>query len=162
MTEMTNETESSAGTMEIQRPAEPSFPDTSAGHLEVVPTLDGGRTKGRIDRRRQRPVEKVHHTRIGGAWAAVATAVGLGGALIDFVVQNTRSVRVEFFSASGRMPIAVAMLAAALAGAAVVLIVGICRTTQLRFVLRRHRRGVASEPKDSEFPSGTAIDQVGE
>jgi uncharacterized integral membrane protein len=70
----------------------------------------------------------------------VAVAVVLGAALIDFIVQNTRSVRVEFFAASGQIPVAVALLAAALAGAFLVLAVGIARTTQLRMANRRGKK----------------------
>ena len=80
------------------------------------------------------------HTRISGAWVTVAVAVVLGAALIDFIVQNTRSVRVEFFAASGQIPVAVALLAAALAGAFLVLAVGIARTTQLRMANRRGKK----------------------
>ena len=86
------------------------------------------------------PEQRNRHTRISGAWAAVSVSLVLGVALIDFIVENTRSVRVEFFSTGGRMPVAVALLAATLAGAAVVLAVGLCRTTQLRLSLRRYRR----------------------
>ena len=67
---------------------------------------------------------------------ALFIAAALGIALVDFIVENTRSVRIDFFGANGRMPVAVALLAAALAGAVVVLAVGICRTTQLRLALR--------------------------
>jgi uncharacterized integral membrane protein len=79
----------------------------------------------------------VHGTRIGSAWVAVVVAVILGVALVDFIVQNTRSVRIEFFSASGQMPVAVALIGAALVGAFIVLAVGIARTTQLRLATRR-------------------------
>jgi uncharacterized integral membrane protein len=95
----------------------------------------------------------IHHTRIGGAWVAVAVAVVLGIALIDFIVQNTRSVRVEFFGANGQMPVAVALLGAALAGAFLVLAVGVARTTQLRIATRRGKKreeqaaSVATETK---------------
>jgi uncharacterized integral membrane protein len=58
-------------------------------------------------------------------------------ALVDFIVQNTRSVRIEFFSASGQMPVAVALIGAALVGAFIVLAFGIARTTQLRIATRR-------------------------
>ena len=71
---------------------------------------------------------------------AVGVGVVLGIALVDFIVQNTRSVRVEFFAASGRIPVAVALLASAVAGALVVLIAGIARTTQLRLSRRRERQ----------------------
>ena len=80
------------------------------------------------------------HTRISGAWVSVGVAVVLGAALIDFIVQNTRSVRIEFFAASGHMPVAVALLVAALAGAFLVLAVGIARTTQLRLANRRGKK----------------------
>jgi uncharacterized integral membrane protein len=85
-------------------------------------------------------------TRIGGTWLAVAVAVVLGVALIVFIVQNTRSVRVDFFSASGHIPVAVALLAAAVGGALVVLIVGVARTTQLRLSRRRERQQADSGP----------------
>lgn len=68
-------------------------------------------------------------------------AVLFGVALIDFIVQNIRSVHIEFFSVNGDIPVAVALLAATLAGAFVVLGVGICRMTQLRIVLRRRTNG---------------------
>jgi uncharacterized integral membrane protein len=77
-------------------------------------------------------------TRISWVWVSVLIGLVLGIALLDFVLQNTRSVRIEFFSASGRIPIAVALLGAALAGAAVVAAVGIARIVQLR---RRVRAG---------------------
>ena len=67
-------------------------------------------------------------------------AVVLGAALVDFIVQNTRSVRIEFFAVSGHIPVAVALLVAALAGAFLVLAVGIARTTQLRLANRRGRK----------------------
>lgn len=96
-------------------------------------------------RKAHRNVERDRHTRISGAWAAVFVGVVLGVALIDFIVENTRSLRVDFFSASGRMPAAVALLAAALAGASVVLVVGVCRTAQLRLSLRRHRQQLSTD-----------------
>jgi uncharacterized integral membrane protein len=98
----------------------------------------------------------LHHTRLSGAWTAVAVAVVLGVALIDFIVQNTHKVRIEFFGADGHMPVAVALLAGALAGAFVVLAVGIARTTQLRLAGRRLReadaRTAAPAPLASDRP----------
>jgi uncharacterized integral membrane protein len=80
------------------------------------------------------------HTRISGAWAAIAAITVLGVALVDFIVENTRSVEIHFFSLAGRLSVAAALLAAALAGAAVVLAVGVARTAQLRLSLRHHRQ----------------------
>jgi uncharacterized integral membrane protein len=89
---------------------------------------------------RKAQIDGARHTRISGAWVAVGVAVVLGIALVDFIVQNTRDVRIEFFAASGHVPVAVALLAAALAGAFLVLAVGIARTTQLRLANRRGKK----------------------
>lgn len=110
---------------------------------ESLPAGDGPPSKGSRGRRRGKghgDVDGVLHTRIGRAWVGVAVAAVLGVALVDFIVQNTRSVRVEFFGASGKMPVAVALLGAALAGAFLVLAVGIARTTQLRIANRRGKK----------------------
>lgn len=97
---------------------------------------DGAKGRGNVRRRRQGQ-DGIHRTRIGSAWVAVIVAAILGVALVDFIVQNTRSVRIEFFGASGQMPVAVALIGAALVGAFIVLAVGIARTTQLRMATRR-------------------------
>ena len=103
----------------------------------------GGTGTGARGRRRHggRPnTDGARHTRISGAWVSVGVAVVLGAALIDFIVQNTRSVRIEFFAANGKIPVAVALLVAALAGAFLVLAVGVARTTQLRLANRRGKK----------------------
>jgi uncharacterized integral membrane protein len=93
-------------------------------------------------------------------WGAIAVTVVIGVSLIDFIVQNTRSVRIEFFSASGQMPVAVALLASALAGAFVVAAIVASRTARQRRVARRARRGGHDSTAD---PSGMtyATDQSG-
>jgi uncharacterized integral membrane protein len=121
-------------------------PKTEEAQFDADDELDGGRPGQKAGRwgRRQRSGQSggdgVHHTRIGNAWVAVIVAAILGVALIDFIVQNTRSVRIEFFSATGHLPVAVALLGAALAGAFLVLAVGIARTTQLRIANRRGKK----------------------
>jgi uncharacterized integral membrane protein len=113
-----------------------ALPESTERPPEV---LVGRNKRGRV--RRSHPTsDGVHHTRISGAWAAVTVAAVLGVALIDFIVENTRSVRIDFFGASGHIPVAVALLAATLTGAFVVLAVGIARTAQLRLVVRRRKR----------------------
>ncbi len=90
-----------------------------------------------MEEKRRRP------TRLGSTWIALGVAVVLGICLIDFLAQNTQSVEIEFFSASGRVPVVVALLAAAVAGALVVFIVGVARTSQLSHwasARTRHRR----------------------
>jgi uncharacterized integral membrane protein len=78
----------------------------------------------------------------------VAVIVVLGVALIAFLVQNTRSVHIKFFGASGHIPVAVALLAAALIGALIVLGVGIARTTQLRVAARRQASAISAHPAE--------------
>jgi uncharacterized integral membrane protein len=117
---------------------------TNDGRADTAETgatgADGKGGKGRGRHGGRANTDGARHTRISGAWVTVAVAVVLGAALIDFIVQNTRSVRVEFFAASGHIPVAVALLAAALAGAFLVLAVGIARTTQLRMANRRGKK----------------------
>lgn len=74
----------------------------------------------------------IRSTRAGRAWLAilpgmVALAVGL-----VFVFQNTQRARVSFFTASGDVPLAVALFAAFALGAVVVLLLGSIRILQLR------------------------------
>jgi uncharacterized integral membrane protein len=117
-----------------------------AGADETGAAGGGGAGAGAGSGRRRRRgggrpnTDGARHTRISGAWVSVAVAVVLGAALIDFIVQNTRSVRIEFFAANGQIPVAVALLGAALAGAFLVLAVGVARTTQLRLANRRGKK----------------------
>ncbi len=110
-------------------------------------------TESPTERKGRRPSHSgALRTRISWAWATLFVGVALGIALVDFLAQNTRSVRIEFFSASGHVPVAVALLVAALAGAALVLIVGVARMGQLRRGLRsrdvthQETRAPVSEP----------------
>lgn len=84
--------------------------------------------------------ERFRHTRISAAWVSTVIGVIFGVALIDFIAQNTRDVKIEFFTANGRIPVAIALLAAAVLGAIVVLAIGIGRVAQLRLSMRRQRR----------------------
>ncbi|HEV7958672.1 MAG TPA: hypothetical protein VGP11_04330, partial [Acidimicrobiales bacterium] len=81
-------------------PAPAAGSDESAEH-------DGGKHRD----------EHFRHTRTSAAWVGVVVAVVFGVGLIDFIAQNTRDVHVDFFSASAHIPVAVALLVAALSGA---------------------------------------------
>ena len=118
-------------------------------------------TESPTERKGRRPSHSgALRTRISWAWATLFVGVALGIALVDFLAQNTRSVRIEFFSASGHVPVAVALLVAALAGAALVLIVGVARMGQLRRGLRsrdvthQETRAPVSEPGASPQETG--------
>jgi uncharacterized integral membrane protein len=58
---------------------------------------------------RARKAAKPGPTRIGWTWVTLFVCVLLGIALVDFLAQNTRSVSIEFFSASGHVPVVVAL-----------------------------------------------------
>jgi uncharacterized integral membrane protein len=96
-------------------------------------------------------------TRMSWTWVILVVGVVLGIALVDFLVQNTRSAEIEFFSVSGRVPLTAALLVAALAGASVVLVVGVARMFQLRRGVRATNaaRGVVT---DSGIPGSRPVE----
>ncbi len=87
--------------------------------------------------------------------------------LLIFILENGKTVEITYFGASGHMPLGVALLVAAVAGALLVGIIGIARLAQLRLVARRHRRkhaqaagspagpgdGTSGPPISPDFPS---------
>lgn len=82
---------------------------------------------------------RVRSTRASVLWTALGAAVILAILLLIFIVQNGRSVPVHFIGASGHFPLALGLLASAVAGALIVLIPGVIRMAQLRRTARRHR-----------------------
>jgi uncharacterized integral membrane protein len=79
-------------------------------------------------------------SRTSGVWAAT---VGLGlllVLLIVFVAQNTRKTTVSFLVWDGQVPVAVAILIAAVIGLFLALLAGLLRILQLRRRVRRTRR----------------------
>lgn len=113
-------------------------PNGNAQRSPLPLSSEGGRSDDRQGSRHKE--EHFRHTRISAAWVSVVVAIVFGVALIDFIAQNTTKVRIDFFAASGRMPLSVALLVAALLGAIVVVAVGIGRVAQLRLTMRRQRR----------------------
>ncbi|MGH3678959.1 MAG: LapA family protein [Natronosporangium sp.] len=59
--------------------------------------------------------------------------------LIVFLLQNTGSVEVTFLWLHGSLPLAIALLIAAVGAALLTMMVGVARITQLRRRLRRSR-----------------------
>jgi len=82
----------------------------------------------------------VPSTRAGRLWVKVVPAAIVLAALLVFVFENLRSTKLTFFGASGRLPLAVALLAAAGAGGLCVFALGSVRILQLRKAIRAHRR----------------------
>jgi uncharacterized integral membrane protein len=83
---------------------------------------------------------RAERTRTSSAWIAISVAVIFLVLLIIFIPQNSRSVSLHFFTASGTAPEALALLVAAVVGACIVLAIGIGRIAQLRLSQARHNR----------------------
>ena len=86
-------------------------------------------------------------TRAAAAWFATAVALVLLVLLIILILQNQNVVKVNYLGFTGSIPLGTALLIAAVAGGAVVTIVGVIRLTQLRFATRRARRLEAGHEK---------------
>lgn len=75
----------------------------------------------------------------------VGTAIGVLALILVlvFIFENLQSVKVTFFGASGSVPLALALLLAAVLGALVVLFIGSIRIVQLRQQVRRRAHDAA-------------------
>src|SRR5438046_153024 len=83
------------------------------------------------------PTSRVPRTRTGAAWFGICVAALLFVVLIVFMLQNTRSVEVSFLQMHGNLPLALALLVAAVGAAILTMVVGAARITQLRRLSRR-------------------------
>jgi uncharacterized integral membrane protein len=86
------------------------------------------------------PIEagnRVPRTRTGAAWFGICAAALLSVVLIVFMLQNTRSVRVDFLWMDGSLPLALALLIAGVGAALLTMAVGAARITQLRRLSRQ-------------------------
>ncbi len=84
-----------------------------------------------------KPDDPLRGSRTSGLWVGV---IGLGlilVLLIIFIAQNTQDVSVTFLSWSGTAPLAVALLAATVAGLFLAGVAGTMRILQLRRRVRR-------------------------
>jgi uncharacterized integral membrane protein len=93
-------------------------------------------------------------TRAAAAWFATAVALVLLVLLIILILQNQDVVTLHYLGFTGSLPLGTALFIAAVAGAAVVAIVGVVRLTQLRVTARRTRRLQA----ERENKPGSATD----
>lgn len=89
---------------------------------------------------------KVRQTRAGVWWIGLTLAAALGIVLAVFIIQNAESVPVEFFGFDGRLPLAVALFLAGIAGMLVVALPSAIRILQLRRALVKNAAGVQHPP----------------
>jgi uncharacterized integral membrane protein len=82
---------------------------------------------------------RLTRTRTSSAWFGICAAALLSIVLIVFMLQNTRSVEVNFLGMDGSLPLALALLIAAVGAAILTMVVGAARITQLRLLARRQR-----------------------
>jgi uncharacterized integral membrane protein len=80
-------------------------------------------------------------TRVSASWTAVVAAAFVLLLLVIFIAQNTQQSTVKFLWAHGKAPTSVVLLIAAIAGALVVIIVGVARIVQLRRTAKRAAQG---------------------
>ena len=86
-------------------------------------------------------------TRAAAAWFATAVALVLLVLLIILILQNQAVVTLHYLGFTGSLPLGTALFIAAVAGGAVVAIVGVVRLTQLRVTARRVRRRQAERER---------------
>jgi lipopolysaccharide assembly protein A len=105
------------------------------------------------------PQHVVRRTRAGGLWVALALSAVVLLLLLIFILENGHRADIALFGAHVSLPLGVALLLAAVAGALVVIIPGTARIVQLRFTARRHRQADAAaatpvaQPPTSPGPS---------
>lgn len=87
-----------------------------------------------------RPQPERTPTRTSGLWLAVVGFALVLLLLAIFLLQNGQRVEISFLGANGRLPLAVAMLLSAVAGALLVAMAGAARVLQLRHAARRERK----------------------
>lgn len=119
------------------------------GTQDSTVTSPGGVTQGDDRRSAQRDITQasapagptgVVATRAGRAWVRVLPALVVLAVILVFIFQNSQSAKVSFVTASGRLPLAVALLGAAALGALFVLALGSIRILQLRRMVHRSSR----------------------
>ena len=83
---------------------------------------------------------KIKPTRISGTWVAVIVAIFVLIFLLVFILQNLTDATIHFLGGAFTLPLGVALLFAAIAGALLVALVGAARIMQLRRQAKRALR----------------------
>ena len=102
---------------------------------------------------------KIRRTRVGGVWVALAVSAVVLVLLLIFILENLKRADISLFGAHVSLPIGVALLLAAAAGALIVIIPGTVRIVQLRMTARWHRR--VDEQEAGAAPSAVSTQPVG-
>ena len=84
-----------------------------------------------------KPTTAPAKTRTSGTFKSLLAGAVVLALLLIFILENTQDVKVSYLGANGHLPLGVALLLAAVAGALVIGVVAVARILQLR---RRERR----------------------
>ncbi|NUT49634.1 MAG: DUF1049 domain-containing protein [Saccharothrix sp.] len=114
-------------------PTSPAPPSSRPGAVEPPPTAPTT-----PEPRSEQP-PKLKRTRISGTWVAVLASIVVLIFLLVFILQNLDDATIHFLGGAGTLPLGVALLFAAIAGAILVALVGAARIMQLR---RQAKRGL--------------------
>lgn len=110
--------------------------EMSAGLVSTIP-VDAPPTAANVQVPAPEAVHsRVRRSRFGGIWIGVIVAAVVLVILLVFVLQNTATMTIHFLGYSGGLPIAVALLLAAICGILLVAIPGTVRIVQLRKAVR--------------------------
>lgn len=82
----------------------------------------------------------LRRTRTSATWIGVIVFAAVLVLMLIFILQNTQSVEISYFGATGHVSLAVAMLLAAVAGVLLAATAGSLRIWQLRRRMRSTRR----------------------
>ncbi len=126
-------------TPDVAAPVDPSTPaDESITHPPVVTDpyapVEPDASPAPTSHARIKP------TRISGTWVAVIVAIFVLIFLLVFILQNLTDVTIHFLGGAFTLPLGVALLFAAIAGALLVALVGAARIMQLRRQTKRAMR----------------------
>ncbi|QEU12576.1 lipopolysaccharide assembly LapA domain-containing protein [Dermabacter vaginalis] len=120
------------------KPATPSAAPTSQrpSHAQQAPKAAPS-TAPQSDQHTAQPAPK---SRMGVVWASLIVGALLLILLLVFVIQNNVSTQFEYFTWQFNLPLGVAMLLAAIAGALIMALAGSVRMIQMGWELRKFRR----------------------
>lgn len=124
-------------------PTQPSEPDGTRGPAAAGKDERGTAPKDRASTPKDRPSTakpQRRRSRTGVVWASTTISIVVLILLIIFILQNNGPVSIVFFGFEGSIPLGMALLIAAVAGAAVVAIAGVARLAQVRLNERRARK----------------------
>ena len=88
----------------------------------------------------QHATQPAPKSRMAVVWASLFVGVILMILLLVFIIQNNVSTKFDYFTWQFSLPLGVAMLLAALAGALIRALVGSVRMIQMRWELHKYRR----------------------